>query len=114
LITPIGRAVAVTAAILSIMAWSVLAFGFAYSWLFVPKERKDPKAVMSPRVSTQVFTIAAVACIFAAGFMAAVTALLSGESTYWAWIGVGANAAFLVPFGGALALARYRDLARKK
>jgi len=41
LIAPIGHAIAVTAATLGIMAWSVLALGSAYSWLFVPKERKE-------------------------------------------------------------------------
>ena len=114
MIAVIGHAIAVAAAILGIAAWSVLAFGFAYSWLFVPNERKNPKTVMSPRVATQVFTIAIVTWVFAASLMTAVVALLIGESTHWAWIGAGASAAFLVPFGGALAFAHYRDLARRK
>jgi len=114
LIAVVAHAIAVTAAILGITAWSVLALGFAYSRLFVPQERKDPKAVMSPRVATQLFIVAAVACISAASLVVAVAALLIGESTHWAWIGAGASAAFFVPFGGALAVARYRDLARRK
>jgi hypothetical protein len=114
LIAVVGHAIAVTAAILGITAWSVLALGLAYSRLFIPKERKDPKAVMSPRVATQLFIVAAVACISAASLVVAVAALLIGESTYWPWIGAGASAAFFVSFGGAGAAARYRDLARRK
>ncbi len=106
MIAVIGHALAVTAAILGIAAWSVLALGFAYSFLFAPKERKDPKAVMSPRVATQVFIVAAAAYIFAASLVAAVAALLIGENTYWVWIGAGAGAAFFVLFGGTLAFAR--------
>ena len=114
MIAVIGHAISVTAAILGITAWSVLALGLAYSRLFVPKERKDPKAVLSPRVATQVFIVAAVACISAASLVVAVAGLLIGESTHWAWIGAGASAAFFVSLGGALAVARYRDLARQK
>ena len=41
---------------------SILVLGFTYSWLLVPqilairspREKKNPKAVMSPRVATQV------------------------------------------------------------
>jgi len=112
--TIIGHAIAVIAAILGITAWSVLALGLAYSWLFVPKKRKDLKAVMSPRVATQVFIVTAVACICVASFVTAVVALFIGERTHWAWIGVGASAAFFVPFGGALAFTRYRDFASRK
>ena len=113
MIAVIGHALAVTAAILGITAWSVLALGLAYSRLFVPKERKA-KAVMSPRVATQVFIVAAVACISAASFVVAVAALLIGESTHWAWIGVGTSTTFFASFGGMFAVARYRDLARRK
>jgi hypothetical protein len=62
---------------------------------------------------TQVVTVAAVACIFAVSFVMAVAALLIGESTHWTWIGAGASTAFLVPSGGALAFAYFRDLARR-
>jgi hypothetical protein len=69
---------------------SLRSLGFAYSWLFDPKGRKDTKAVMPRRVATQVFfTIAAIARIFAASLMDAVTALLMGENTHRAWIGDG-------------------------
>jgi len=112
LIAVIGHAIAVTAAILGIAAWSVLVFGFAYSWLFVSKERNDPKTIMSPRVATQVFTVATVACIFAASLITAVVALLIGECTHWAWIGAGSSAAFLVPFGCALAFGILRGGSR--
>ena len=110
----IGHAIAVVAAILGITAWAVLALGFAYCRLFVSKERKDPKAIMSPRVTTQLLIVAAVACICVASLVIAVVALFIGESAHWAWIGVGASAAFFVPFGGALAFARYRDFASRR
>ena len=114
MIAVIGHTIAVTAAILGITAWSVLALGFAYSRLCVPKERKDPKGVMSPRVATQVFIVTTVTCISAASLVVAIAGLLIGESTLWAWIGVGASVAFFVSFGGAVAVARYRDFARQK
>ena len=114
MIAVIGHAIAVAAAILGITAWSILALGFAYCRLFVPKERKDPKAVMSPQVATQVFIVTAVTGMSAATLVLAVTALLIGESTHWAWIGGTASVAFFVLFGGALAFARYRDLARRQ
>jgi hypothetical protein len=114
LIAVIGHAVAVTAAVLGITAWSVLALGLAYSRLFVSKERKDPKAVMSPRVATQVFIVTTATCISAASLVVAIAGLLIGESTHWAWIGAGASAALFASFGGAVAVARYRDLARQK
>lgn len=60
LMTAIGHVIAVTAATLGVAAWTVLVLGFAYARVFVPREKKDPKAVMSPRVAIQVFTVAAV------------------------------------------------------
>lgn len=94
MISVFGHAITVTAASLGITARTVLAVGFGYSWLFVHKERKAPKAVMFPRVATQVFIIATILSV-----RADVGLGLGPER---------ASAAFLVPLGGALAFAILR------